>query len=247
VTGRVRLLTDALTDRHASHGHVERPERRAAAAAGVRDAAGRNLDEVAPSSIDDAILAAIHPAAYLSSLADAEALGGGWLDPDTYLVPGSLEAARRAAGATIDAAAAVADRAAAVAFAVVRPPGHHASAQRGSGFCLFNNVALAVHYLRASGRAVRIAIVDWDVHHGDGTQAIFDATRISATPRRTRPRSTPAPGAPWEPAAARRSGRSTTGRSRRGRRRRLHRGLARRAPARDRGLRTRGHPRLRRL
>jgi acetoin utilization deacetylase AcuC-like enzyme len=198
VTGRVRLLTDALTDRHASHGHVERPERRAAAAAGVRDAAGRNLDEVAPSSIDDAILAAIHPAAYLSSLADAEALGGGWLDPDTYLVPGSLEAARRAAGATIDAAAAVADRAAAVAFAVVRPPGHHASAQRGSGFCLFNNVALAVHYLRASGRAVRIAIVDWDVHHGDGTQAIFDADPDLCYASTHQTPLYPGTGAPWE-------------------------------------------------
>ena len=62
-----------------------------------------------------------------------------------------------------------------IAFAVVRPPGHHASAARASGFCLLNNVAVAVAALRADGAAKRVAIVDWDVHHGDGTQAIFDA------------------------------------------------------------------------
>jgi acetoin utilization deacetylase AcuC-like enzyme len=64
---------------------------------------------------------------------------------------------------------------AAVAFAVVRPPGHHAAGERAAGFCLVNNVALAVEALRAGGLAERVAIVDWDVHHGDGTQAIFDA------------------------------------------------------------------------
>ena len=62
-----------------------------------------------------------------------------------------------------------------MAFAVVRPPGHHAAAERGSGFCLLNNIAIAVAALRAEGLARRVAIVDWDVHHGDGTQAIFDA------------------------------------------------------------------------
>ena len=84
-------------------------------------------------------------------------------------------AARLAAGATIQAALAVARGEAAVAFAVVRPPGHHARAERAAGFCLLNNVALAAMALRAAGLAQRIAIVDWDVHHGDGTQAIFDA------------------------------------------------------------------------
>ncbi len=107
-------------------------------------------------------------------LVDADDRGGVWLDPDTYLVAGSLRAARLAAGATLQAACAVSAGEAEVAFAVVRPPGHHASRARGRGFCLLNNVAIAVAGLRASG-AARVAIVDWDVHHGDGTQAIFGA------------------------------------------------------------------------
>jgi acetoin utilization deacetylase AcuC-like enzyme len=83
--------------------------------------------------------------------------------------------ARLAAGATIQAARAVAAGEARFAFAVVRPPGHHAASGRGTGFCLLNNIAVAAAALRADGVAHRIAIVDWDVHHGDGTQAIFDA------------------------------------------------------------------------
>jgi acetoin utilization deacetylase AcuC-like enzyme len=86
-----------------------------------------------------------------------------------------MTAARLAAGATVRAAQAVAAGEVAVGFAAVRPPGHHAMRARAGGFCLVNNVAVAVAALRASGAARRVAIVDWDVHHGDGTQAIFDA------------------------------------------------------------------------
>jgi acetoin utilization deacetylase AcuC-like enzyme len=171
----VRLLTDAAMDAHAAPGHPERPERRDAAAAGVRDAAGAQLEEPPVEPIDRATLEVIHDPAYLSLLDDAEARGGGWLDADTYLVPGSVRAAMLAAGATLQAALAVGTGAAEVAFAVVRPPGHHASRGAGSGFCLVNNVAVAVAGLRGRGVADRIAIVDFDVHHGNGTQAIFDA------------------------------------------------------------------------
>ena len=169
------LLTDAAMDAHVAPGHPEWPERRDAAAAGVRDPAGGRLVEPPVEPIDRATLEAIHDPAYLALLNDAEAQGGGWLDADTYLVPGSGRAAMLAAGATLQAALAVEAGAAEVAFAAVRPPGHHASRERGSGFCLINNVAVAVAGLRARGLAERIAIVDWDVHHGDGTQAIFDA------------------------------------------------------------------------
>jgi len=168
------LLTDAGMDAHRSPGHPERPERRGAAALGVRDAAGERLVEAPVEAATDAELAAIHDARYLVLLDETEDLGGGWLDPDTYLVSGSMAAARLAAGATIQAARAVASGEASVAFAVVRPPGHHAAAARGTGFCLLNNVAIAVASLRADGSATKVAIVDWDVHHGDGTQAIFD-------------------------------------------------------------------------
>ncbi|HEU5324496.1 MAG TPA: histone deacetylase [Candidatus Limnocylindria bacterium] len=170
----VWLLTDPAMDRHATHGHPERPERRPAAAAGVRDAAGGDLAEPAVIPAADDAIERIHGAAYVERVREADAAGGSWLDPDTYLVSGSLEAARLAVGATLQAARAAATGEAEIAFAAVRPPGHHAAARRASGFCLFNNVAVAAAELRAAGLAQRIAIVDWDVHHGDGTQAIFD-------------------------------------------------------------------------
>ncbi len=169
----VWLLTDAAMDAHQAPDHPERPERRGAAATGVRAAAGDRLVEPACEVATDGHITAVHGDEYLAMLVDADDRGGGWLDPDTYLVAGSLRAARLAAGATLQAACAVSAGDAEVAFAVVRPPGHHASRARGSGFCLLNNVAIAVAGLRASGAAQRVAIVDWDVHHGDGTQAIF--------------------------------------------------------------------------
>ena len=162
-------------DLHHAPGHPERPERRLAAAAGVRDAAGDALVEPSCREVTDTELARVHDARYLEILDALDRQGTAWLDPDTYLVPGSMQAARLAAGATIQAALAVASGEAAVAVASVRPPGHHAASGRGSGFCLYNNVALAAAALRADGLAQRIAIIDWDVHHGDGTQAIFDA------------------------------------------------------------------------
>jgi acetoin utilization deacetylase AcuC-like enzyme len=160
-------------DAHGVPGHPEEPARREAAAAGVRDAAADRIVEERPEPASDTDITKVHDAAYLALLIEAEARGGGWLDPDTYLVPESLLAARLAAGATLRAATAAAGGEATVAFAAVRPPGHHARRDRGSGFCLFNNIAVAVAGLRAEGGARRIAIIDWDVHHGDGTQAIF--------------------------------------------------------------------------
>ena len=162
-------------DAHAAEGHPERPSRRAAAVAGVRDAAAGDLREEAVEPAGDGTIARIHAPAYLDLLAEADARGGGRLDPDTYVAAGSMTAARLAAAATVRAAQAAAGGEAQVAFAVVRPPGHHAAASRGSGFCLLNNIGIAAAALRADGVAERIAIVDWDVHHGNGTQEIFDA------------------------------------------------------------------------
>jgi acetoin utilization deacetylase AcuC-like enzyme len=99
----------------------------------------------------------------------------GSLDPDTVVSTGSVLAAYLAAGAAVDAVSAVVKGEAKHAFALVRPPGHHAEAQAGMGFCLFNNVAVAACHARAALGCKRILIVDWDVHHGNGTQNSFFA------------------------------------------------------------------------
>ena len=174
---RVLLLTDPAMERHAAPGHPERHERLAAVAAGVEAGAavaGAELFVRAPAPADDATITAVHDGEYLAALDQLDANGGGWIDPDTYLAPGSMHAARLAAGGAVEAALAVARNEVDVAFSVSRPPGHHASKRRAAGFCLLNNIAIAAVALRRAGVAKRIAILDWDVHHGDGTQAIFD-------------------------------------------------------------------------
>lgn len=95
------------------------------------------------------------------------------LDPDTWMMPATLEAALRGVGAAIAAVDAVFTRQAVNAFCAVRPPGHHAERRRAMGFCLFNNAAIAAHHARERYGAERIAVVDFDVHHGNGTQEIF--------------------------------------------------------------------------
>jgi acetoin utilization deacetylase AcuC-like enzyme len=176
----VVLLTDELMsgDAHAAPGHVERPDRLPAVVDGVvqgAGVAGGRLERPAVTEATDEEIQRIHPAWFVAALDAAAARGGGWLDGDTFLHPGSMRAARMAAGATLAAALAAARGDASVAFAAVRPPGHHAFEEATHGFCLLNNVAIAAAGLRAEGLAQRLAIVDWDVHHGDGTQAIFDA------------------------------------------------------------------------
>jgi acetoin utilization deacetylase AcuC-like enzyme len=177
---RVLLLAEdgGAMAAHSADGHPERPERVPAVVAGVEEgatAAEADLQREAPAPAPEADLLRVHPEWHLRRLDDAAAAGGGWIDADTYLGAESMAAARLAAGATVRAALAGAAGEASVAFAAVRPPGHHAATERSAGFCLVNNAAVAVARLRADGLAERPAILDWDVHHGDGTQAIFEA------------------------------------------------------------------------
>lgn len=155
-------------------GHPERPDRLRAVEAAL---AGPDFDALlrleAPE-VADAALARAHDAAYLARLAAAiPAHGLRALDADTHVGPGSLVAARRAAGAVTAAVDLVMGGGAANAFCAVRPPGHHAERDRAMGFCLYANAAIgALHALDSHG-AARVAVVDFDVHHGNGTQDVL--------------------------------------------------------------------------
>ena len=126
-----------------------------------------------PSAASVETVARLHNPAYIAGIERFCASGGGALDPDTNVSARSYEAALHGVGGVIGAVRATLDGTAANAFAFVRPPGHHAVAARAMGFCLFNNVALAAQYLLDHAGATRILIVDWDVHHGNGTQDMF--------------------------------------------------------------------------
>ena len=153
-------------------GHPESPERLQAVLDAL-DNSGLTLDRRAAAEAAVADLERLHPVDYVARLLDASpAAGLNPLDADTVLSPGSIRAARLAAGAVIDAVRAVARGETARAFAAVRPPGHHAEPDQAMGFCLFSNVAVAARVAQAEGMA-RVAVIDFDVHHGNGTQAAF--------------------------------------------------------------------------
>lgn len=155
-------------------GHAERPQRLEVVIEALRGAfAGLDWRE-APRATRGQLLRA-HAASLLDTVLETRPAERTMLDPDTMLSPASPEAALRAAGAGIAAVDAVMRGDAKAAFCAVRPPGHHATADTAMGFCLFNSVAVAAaHALDAHGLA-RVAIADFDVHHGNGTQAIFEA------------------------------------------------------------------------
>src|SRR5689334_15367698 len=124
-----------------------------------------------PLSPDDLTLC--HPKEMIERARTVAEAGGGRLDPDTVVSPASFKVALAAAGACTAAAAAVVKGEDKTALALVRPPGHHATDRRSMGFCLFNSVALATRLVQKRHGVGRVLIVDWDVHHGNGTQDIF--------------------------------------------------------------------------
>ena len=124
-------------------------------------------------------LALVHQKEYIKQIEEVAQRGGGWLDLDTVTSADSYEVARYAAGGVIRAVEAVMTGEVASAFALVRPPGHHATSSYAKGFCLFNNIAIATQYALAEYELERILIVDFDVHHGNGTQeAFYDDPRV---------------------------------------------------------------------
>ena len=155
-------------------GHAEKPQRLGAVISALRS----EFDDLdwreAPRATRGQLLR-VHEASLLETVLESRPANQLELDADTVLSPQSAEAALRAAGAGVAAVDAVMTGEATAAFCAVRPPGHHATSQTAMGFCLFNNVAVAAaHALERHGLA-RVAIADFDVHHGNGTQAIFEA------------------------------------------------------------------------
>ncbi|HEU4410155.1 MAG TPA: histone deacetylase [Polyangiaceae bacterium] len=174
MSDHVLLLSDpSFLEHDTGEGHPERAARLRAIeerlSASPLPRTSREAARAAPAEL----IARVHEPAYVERL---ESLRGQWeeLDADTPLSPGSVEAAYRAAGAAMGAVEAVVRGRARAAFALVRPPGHHAEAERAMGFCLFNNAAVAATYARSELGCERVLVVDWDVHHGNGTQHIFE-------------------------------------------------------------------------
>jgi acetoin utilization deacetylase AcuC-like enzyme len=171
--GRVGFYDDAVFGEHeAGAGHPERPERLAAVRRGLRERGLEGEVVLLPAlpATRQALLR-VHAAAHVDRLA---ALAGrhARLDPDTAMGPRSHEAALGAAGSVVDAVERVLDGSLDRAFCAVRPPGHHATPDRAMGFCLFNNVAIGAAAALARGLK-RVAVIDFDVHHGNGTQEAF--------------------------------------------------------------------------
>ena len=167
----VGVIDDPSFDLHRSPGyHPERPERLVAARAAV-ERAGVRVEPIPVRRATREELERVHLPAYLDELRRLEGTRGQ-LDADTYLAPESVEAAERAAGGAVALVEAILGGEFSRGVALLRPPGHHARPDRAMGFCLLNNVAVAAAHALARGTR-RVAIVDWDVHHGNGTQEMF--------------------------------------------------------------------------
>jgi acetoin utilization deacetylase AcuC-like enzyme len=158
-------------------GHPEQPARLSAIEDQlIASALGQHLERYEAPLATDEQLGRVHPADYVRAIRDAAPQAGTvHLDPDTAMNPWSLRAALRAAGAGVLAVDLVMKGEAGTAFCAVRPPGHHACRARPMGFCIFNNVAVAARHAIDAHGLERVAVIDFDVHHGNGTEDIFEA------------------------------------------------------------------------
>jgi acetoin utilization deacetylase AcuC-like enzyme len=168
------LFSDPLFERHDTGAHPECAARLRAvctrlAASGLADHCLRGMLRTATAGE----MERVHGRTYIAHVKKAAESGGGWLDPDTVASPASYNVASSAAGAACAAVDAVVSGGCQHALCLSRPPGHHALRDKAMGFCLFNNVAIAAAHARSAHALERILIVDWDVHHGNGTQDLF--------------------------------------------------------------------------
>lgn len=170
----VGLVYDPIYLEHDTGHHPEKADRlKETMAALEREELLKKLVSLAPRPATAEEVALVHSRDYISWVEQYAGKGGGWLDMDTVMSPRSYQVALYAAGGAIRAAEAVCRGEVGQAFALVRPPGHHATRDKAMGFCLFNNIAIAARYLQKQGLAQRLLIFDYDVHHGNGTQDAF--------------------------------------------------------------------------
>src|SRR5262245_16286826 len=168
------LYRDELFLKHDTGRHVETADRLRAITARLEKAGlVKKCTAGTYEPLTEEAVARLHAAKQVQQVKQVAAHGGGRLDPDTVVSPDSFAVARAAAGACAAAVDAVLGGKGRNALCLVRPPGHHATPTRSMGFCLFNNIALAAHHAKTAHGLTRILIVDWDVHHGNGTQDIF--------------------------------------------------------------------------
>jgi len=171
---KVGFVYDPIYLKHDTGQHVENAKRLEVIMSHLeKTGLKQQLTLIKPRAASVEELLSVHYEQHISHIQDVAQSGGGWLDLDTVMSPDSYEAAIYAAGGIIRATEAVMSGEVGSAFALVRPPGHHATPGRAMGFCLFNNVAIAVKYALSKYNLERIAIIDFDVHHGNGTQEAF--------------------------------------------------------------------------
>jgi acetoin utilization deacetylase AcuC-like enzyme len=173
---RTGLVYDPIYLEHDTGDHVENSRRLVEAMSRLKETGIKEkLTCLAARPATPKELEMIHAPEYVSYVKNKAEKGGGWLDPDTVMSPKSYEAALYAAGGVLAAVEAVMEREVDNAFALVRPPGHHATHDRAMGFCIFNNVAIAARFAISKFNLKRVLIADFDVHHGNGTQDAFYA------------------------------------------------------------------------
>lgn len=173
---RVGLIYDPIYLEHDTGNHVENAQRLVSTMALLEESQLQDklvLLPPRPATVEE--ISIVHAKEYVSHIQSQAEKGGGWLDADTIMSPDSYKAATCAAGGVITAVEAVMNKQIDSAFALVRPPGHHATCWQAMGFCLFNNVAIAAKYALANFDIERVLIADFDVHHGNGTQDTFYA------------------------------------------------------------------------
>jgi acetoin utilization deacetylase AcuC-like enzyme len=161
---------------HDTGAHPERAERITAIERELEERDWLGFERAVSPPVERSVLTAVHPEAYVAAIERLSAGGGGFLDLDTVASEGSYNAALHAAGGAVRMVELLLAGRAEYGFSAHRPPGHHATRTRAMGFCLFNNVAVAAQYALDSGGLERVMILDWDVHHGNGTNDIFHAS-----------------------------------------------------------------------